>query len=171
MNINSGVKITYDRDKYLNKFVLLVLENAPKHEEFNISDLNRILNLEKDELKIFRELSSSIMNYIVENKYAELKGDISLLLTDSGRNFHKNIMIENLEFEKLKTDLLLNKWLIKTKWMPHIIAILSILISIYFYTDSKVSESKMEKKIKIIESKIELLKNQQFASKKVNTKK
>jgi outer membrane protein OmpA-like peptidoglycan-associated protein len=61
---------------------------------------------------------------------------------------------ENLEFEKSKVDLSLNKWLLKTKWIPHILAIISLLMSLYFYFDSKKDTEELQKKIEEMNSKI-----------------
>lgn len=35
-----------------------------------------------------------------------------------------------IDLENSKTQLLLNNWLLKTKWLPHIVALISIIISI-----------------------------------------
>ena len=51
---------------------------------------------------------------------------------------------EQIEFEKSKIDLKLNKWLLKTKWLPHIIAVISFLFTVYIYFDSKNSIKKIE---------------------------
>ena len=59
---------------------------------------------------------------------------------------------EQIEFEKSKIDLKLNKWLLKTKWLPHIIAVISFLFTVYIYFDSKNDSKKLEERITNLES-------------------
>lgn len=61
---------------------------------------------------------------------------------------------KKVEFEVKKTGLKLNKWLLKTRWLPHIVAGTSIIISIYsfFY-----NQSKFETEVNELEDRIEML--------------
>ena len=40
-----------------------------------------------------------------------------------------NLKLDKIEFEKTKVDLKLNKWLLKTKWLPHFIAFISFIFA------------------------------------------
>lgn len=66
---------------------------------------------------------------------------------------------ENFEFEKSKVDLSLNKWQLKTRWFPHIIAFISLVVIFYIYFDSKYNANELEKKVSLLESKISKLEN------------
>ena len=59
---------------------------------------------------------------------------------------------DKIEFEKTKVDLKLNKWLLKTKWLPHFIAFISFIFAVYVYFDSKNDSKKLEERIEKIES-------------------
>ena len=61
---------------------------------------------------------------------------------------------DKIEFEKTKVDLKLNKWLLKTKWLPHFIAFISFIFAVYVYFDSKNDSKKLEERIEKIESTI-----------------
>ena len=87
-------------------------------------------------------------------------------ITEKGNNVLNDIIKEleyesekeRIEFEKSKIDLKLNKWLLKTKWLPHIIAVASFLFTIFVYFDSKNDLKTLEKRIKDLEStKINLI--------------
>ncbi len=71
--------------------------------------------------------------------------------------FEEEKKLENknkLDYEKSIIDLKLNKWLIKTKWIPHIISILSLLFAVYVYFDSKNENNDLKNKINILEKKL-----------------
>ena len=89
-------------------------------------------------------------------------------ITEKGNNVLNDIIKEleyesekeRIEFEKSKIDLKLNKWLLKTKWLPHIITIISLLFAVYVYFDSKNDSKKLEERIEKLESKILIPKNE-----------
>ena len=94
-------------------------------------------------------------------------GNCTYLITEKGEKYLKQITIkldyetekERIEFEKSKIDLELNKWLLKTKWLPHIITVISLLFAVYVYFDSKNDSKKLEERIEKLESKILIPKN------------
>ena len=90
---------------------------------------------------------------IIENggwlEYVKVQND------SSSRKANK----EKIDFEISKTNLELNKWFLKTKWLPHIISIISVLFSVYVYFDSKNDSKKLEERIEKIESTILTQKN------------
>ena len=89
-------------------------------------------------------------------------------ITEKGNNVLNDIIKEleyesekeRIEFEKSKIDLKLNKWLLKTKWLPHIITIISLLFTVYVYFDSKNDSKKLEERIEKLESTKLTLKNE-----------
>ena len=104
---------------------------------------------------------------IVEND----KRDSIYSITEKGNKLLSEIIKEleyesekeRVEFEKSKVDLKLNKWLLKTKWLPHFIAVISFAFTVYIYFDSKDDSKKLEERIEKIESTIL---NQRNVSKK-----
>ena len=66
---------------------------------------------------------------------------------------------DKIEFEKTKVDLKLNKWLLKTKWLPNFIAFIYFIFAVYVYFDSKNDSKKLEERIEKIESTILTQKN------------
>jgi hypothetical protein len=58
-----------------------------------------------------------------------------------------------IELENLKTSTRLNKFLLKTKWLPHIVSIILIAFSIYVYFDDKADSKKLEQRIEVLEKK------------------
>ena len=95
---------------------------------------------------------------IVEND----KRDSIYSITEKGNKLLSEIIKEleyesekeRVEFEKSKVDLKLNKWLLKTKWLPHFIAVISFAFTVYIYFDSKDDSKKLEERIEKIESTI-----------------
>ena len=57
----------------------------------------------------------------------------------------------NLEFEKSKIELKLNKWLLKTKWIPHLISLVSFIFAVYVFLNSKNDTEKMQSRITELE--------------------
>jgi deoxyxylulose-5-phosphate synthase len=88
---------------------------------------------------------------IVEN------GGWSTFIKKQKEENEKQINKETLEFDNLKTTTALNKWLLKTKWLPHFISIISILFSIYTYSSSGNETKKLEERIYKLE--LQLKKN------------
>ena len=98
----------------------------------------------KDELNLLRidgELYSLTKNGFSFISFAEIEKQELI-----------NVEKEQIEFEKSKIDLKLNKWLLKTKWLPHIIAVISFLFTVYIYFDSKNDSKKLEERITNLES-------------------
>jgi hypothetical protein len=76
-------------------------------------------------------------------------------LTKKGLSFVSFAEIEKKEIlkaEKEEIDLQLNKWLLKTKWLPHFFAFISFVFAVYVYFDSKNDLKKVEQRIEVIES-------------------
>ena len=61
---------------------------------------------------------------------------------------------QSAEYDDLVTNTKLNKWFIKTKYLPYLIALLSLLFSIFTYFDAKSDVIELEKKLKQIEKKL-----------------
>ncbi|WNM18867.1 hypothetical protein [Flavobacterium capsici] len=77
---------------------------------------------------------------------------------------------ENIELENLKVNTQLNKWLLRTKWVPHILSLIAILISIYFSNKDNNKQAELEEKIKDNIKSIDTLKiENSILIKKVNT--
>lgn len=109
------------------------------------------------------ERTSFLQKFVNEYVFAIYANDI-FTLTEKGHNFisfndyEKQLQVknekENIDFQISKTNLLLNKWLLKTKWLPHFIAVISFLFAVYVYFDSKNDSKKLEERIENLESTI-----------------
>lgn len=61
------------------------------------------------------------------------KGHVFLNTTSYVKEKHKLDLIKKLndrETEKLELDIKMHKWLLKTRWLPHILALVGIILSI-----------------------------------------
>ncbi len=59
-----------------------------------------------------------------------------------------------IELENLTTSTNLNKFLLKTKWLPYIVSVISLAFSIYVYFDAKADSKKLEQRIEVLEKKL-----------------
>ena len=97
--------------------------------DFDPIDRVFILRTLKEELNLIRidgELYSLTKNGFSFVSFAEIEKQEQLKSEK-----------DKIEFEKTKVDLKLNKWLLKTKWLPHFIAFISFIFAVYVYFDSK----------------------------------
>ena len=120
--------------------------------DFDPIDRVFILRTLKEELNLIRidgELYSLTKNGFSFVSFAEIEKQEQLKSEK-----------DKIEFEKTKVDLKLNKWLLKTKWLPHFIAFISFLFAVYVYFDSKNDSKKLEERIEKLESKILIPKNE-----------
>ena len=142
-----------------------------------IEKINLLLKAENSVFKIERnKLSLKYYNFMIEKDLISLDVDNKFRITKNGLDIFNNggwlkyikdekIKLnlvsekETIDFEKSKIDLELNKWLLKTKWLPHIITIISLLFAVYVYFDSKNDSKKLEERIENLESTITTLKN------------
>ena len=114
--------------------------------DFDPIDRVFILRTLKEELNLIRidgELYSLTKNGFSFVSFAEIEKQEQLKSEK-----------DKIEFEKTKVDLKLNKWLLKTKWLPHFIAFISFIFAVYVYFDSKNDSKKLEERIEKIESTI-----------------
>ena len=114
--------------------------------DFDPIDRVFILRTLKEELNLIRidgELYSFTKNGFSFVSFAEIEKQEQLKSEK-----------DKIEFEKTKVDLKLNKWLLKTKWLPHFIAFISFIFAVYVYFDSKNDSKKLEERIEKIESTI-----------------
>ena len=114
--------------------------------DFDPIDRVFILRTLKEELNLIRidgELYSLTKNGFSFVSFAEIEKQEQLKSEK-----------DKIEFEKTKVDLKLNKWLLKTKWLPHFIAFISFIFAVYVYFDSKNDSKKLEERIENIESTI-----------------
>ena len=120
--------------------------------DFDPIDRVFILRTLKEELNLIRidgELYSLTKNGFSFVSFAEIEKQEQLKSEK-----------DKIEFEKTKVDLKLNKWLLKTKWLPHFIAFISFIFAVYVYFDSKNDSKKLEERIEEIESTILNLKKE-----------
>ena len=90
--------------------------------DFDPIDRVFILRTLKEELNLIRidgELYSLTKNGFSFVSFAEIEKQEQLKSEK-----------DKIEFEKTKVDLKLNKWLLKTKWLPHFIAFISFIFAV-----------------------------------------
>ena len=98
--------------------------------DFDPIDRVFILRTLKEELNLIRidgELYSLTKNGFSFVSFAEIEKQEQLKSEK-----------DKIEFEKTKVDLKLNKWLLKTKWLPHFIAFISFIFATIFLITSVV---------------------------------
>ena len=109
----------------------------------------------KEFLKNFESLEKKSL--IIENNDRN-----SYSITEKGKTTLKEIESEiesdnqtqEKELESLTTSVEVNKFLIRTKWLPHIIALLSLFFSIYTYFDARNDSKKLETRIHKLENRL-----------------
>ncbi|AIN75164.1 hypothetical protein O8E88_002237 [Flavobacterium psychrophilum] len=85
------------------------------------------------------------------------KGKINLTEIKNEIDFENSK--QNAELESLKTSTEVNKFLLRTKWLPHIVALVSLIFSIYTYFDAQNDSKKLEERIHKLEKKSETVLN------------
>ena len=136
----------------------------------NKIELNKSNSLKLIDDIFDRDIFMKEVVYLEKNKFIikNNKENNILFLTEKGEKcllqINNEIEYEDekerIDFEKSKVDLNLNKWLLKTKWLPHFIAFISFLFAVYVYFDSKNDSKKLEERIEKLESKILIPKNE-----------
>ena len=131
--------IKENNNKVFKNTLLNSFDFDPIDRVFILRTLNEELNL----IRIDGELYSLTKNGFSFVSFAEIEKQEQLKSEK-----------DKIEFEKTKVDLKLNKWLLKTKWLPHFIAFISFIFAVYVYFDSKNDSKKLEERIEKIESTI-----------------
>ena len=130
--------------------------------EFKKSEDGRLLKTNFAKLIADRSKRDLIGNFIFEELFlARVENYDNLILTIDGWEFtsFKDIEAKELalkerekaELENLKTSTKVNKFLLKTKWLPHIVSVISVAFSIYVYFDAKADSKKLEQRIEVLE--------------------
>lgn len=150
-----------EKDELLKKFIKCpdvnwdipmimqnILKNLSYEEIYHI-----LLDLKnfKEPVANFTEHHVSISGY---TKTFIEKGGFTKLLEIENIKIKKIEHKENAELENLETSTNLNKFLLKTKWLPHTVSLISLFFSIYVYFDAKTDSKKLEQKIEALEKKL-----------------
>lgn len=155
--------MTNEQKKKAEEIINFIKENNNKVfkntllSNFDFDPIDRVFILRtlKEELDFIRidgELYSLTKNGFSFVSFAEIENKEIL-----------NAEKEKIEFEKSKIDLKLNKWLLKTKWLPHFIAFISFVFAVYVYFDSNNDLKILEERIENLES---IISNQKSELKK-----
>ena len=154
-------------DKELLKYLYFISENVVDLSNKSITEkientfgwnvfLNNINSLEEQ---------SFIFEHEDRNTYSLAeKGLTSLTEIKNQLDFESRK--QNIELENLKTSTEVNKFLLKTKWLPHFVAGISLMFSIYTYFDARQDSKKLQNKIEKLEKKVEI--NSKNNSKNIN---
>ena len=161
MNDNSIDKLLTE----INSSKNYQLESFRKHDDE--IKYRKEINYLIDELKLISRpfTNAAFLHLTVFGNEVMKKSGWIKYIKDKENNdneiYSNKIKIEKAELENLHSNTLLNKWLIKTKWIPHIISIISIIIAVVFgyltiVTDN--NNSKLESDLKELKLKIEKVK-------------
>jgi hypothetical protein len=80
--------------------------------------------------KLFYKVSHKGRTFLATTSYVQRKEELDL---------QRKTNVHNIR--KLEQDLKLNNWLLKTKWLPHILALAGLIISILAYNESRKERS------------------------------
>ena len=130
--------------------------------EFKKSEDGRLLKTDFAKLIADRSKRDLIGNFIVDELFlVRVENFHNLILTIDGWEFtsYKDIEAkqlalierENAELENLKISTKVNKFFLKTKWLPHTVSIISVAFSIYVYFDAKADLKKLEQRLEVLE--------------------
>jgi DNA-binding PadR family transcriptional regulator len=81
------------------------------------------------------------------------------LLAQIIKELEYNSEKERIEFENLKSNTAVNKWLLKTKWYPLAISVIAVLVSIFLGLKDSSKNNELEERILNLEKKSESIKN------------
>lgn len=120
-------------------------------------EYRKLINLILDEYKLIKKPFTNSLDIVLTKLGTEVinqGGWIKYLENEKLKEQIENEKL-NAELENLKTSTEVNKFLLKTKWLPHVVAILSFLFSIYVFFDAKDDSKKLEQRIGILEKIIQ----------------
>jgi predicted methyltransferase len=148
----NSLEMTNEQKKIAENIINFIKENNNK--VFKNTLLNNFDFDPIDRVFILRTLIEELDLIRVDSElYSLTKNGFSFVSFDEIENKEKlSAENEKIEFEKSKIDLKLNKWLLKTKWLPHFIAFISFVFAVYVYLDSKTDSKKLEQRIEVLET-------------------
>lgn len=90
---NLGITPEFNKDEYIEKFIPLILEHAPRFDKFNIVDLKDKIPVSKTEKSIFLILSTDLKKILLENGYFKFSNgsNIKVCLTEKGRKYFDKV--------------------------------------------------------------------------------
>jgi len=140
---NEGIYKDHFPKDFKEKFLL----NNTNEEYDNIEiEFRRFANIFE-----FYEVGEQIDNSSGSIKIIQSKYTFSLDFDSLYKKEKEEVKTKKVELEYKETSLKLNKWLLKTKWLPHIISIISIIIAIITFIISNNSNKQLEKRIDDVE--------------------
>lgn len=85
-------------------------------------------------------------------------------LTNSFERQYENSERKNesdrVNFENTKVSLAVNKWLLRTKWLPHIFSIVGIAWGVFIFVDAKKDSNKQKIQIEGLQTKLQATKSE-----------
>lgn len=168
-----------EKDLEILNYLLEELNKLGFHSSLSIFSLPDwyIENLKIEKMSpLHHKEVERLFNIFHDYGLGELKDSKGLLLLNRTSNTHEENFVdifnkqkekrnkEIIEAEKLNLDVKLNKWLIKTKWLPHIVAGISIFFSIisFYY-----NQNEFENEINELKERIERIENTELVEKDV----
>ena len=136
----------------------LTVNDLPEWYEDKLSLTDNIEEINNEIKRLISIFSSNGIGTYYNNKgFHTLMPTLQTFSADFNKLYEQQIeenRKRDVDLEVQHTNIELNKWLLKTRWLPHIVAGTSIIISIYsfFY-----NQSKFETEVNELEDRIEML--------------
>jgi len=88
------------KDFVIEKFIELILKNAPKYDYFSIYEMNETLSINEIERKQFKHLFDDLRRILINKRLADFaKGsNLYIELTEQGRNYFSKNVSEPINF-------------------------------------------------------------------------
>lgn len=133
---------TPEDEKIIFLWIDKIVEFLPAFESDSFLSLMAKMQCNEDEILIknigytmlkLQILETKIQGVIQFSDFGRIikeHGNYSKYLNVLNEQKQKQIIKEQKEIENLNFSITLNKWLIRTKWLPHLLSILALIISL-----------------------------------------
>lgn len=131
-----------EEEKKVFEHIDRIIEFFPKYEKDIFASLIHKIDY-KDELPSIQNIGNTMLRLNIFEKVGdhfiqfsplgrEIKdfGNYSLYLEHLAKLKNLEVYKQKKEIENLESSIKMNKWLLKTKWLPHIFSIIALIISI-----------------------------------------
>lgn len=141
MVIRENYQSPEDEEKIF-KYIDKIIEFFPKYEKDVFASLIHKMDCKEDlseiqnvgntmlRLNIFEKVGSHFIQFSTLGREIKDFGNYSLYLEHLAKLKDLETYKQKKEIENLESSIKMNKWLLKTKWLPHIFSIIALIISL-----------------------------------------
>jgi len=141
MVIRENYQSPEDEEKIF-KYIDKIIEFFPKYEKDVFASLIHKMDCKEDlseiqnvgntmlRLNIFEKVGSHFIQFSPLGREIKDFGNYSLYLEHLAKLKDLETYKQKKEIENLESSIKMNKWLLKTKWLPHIFSIIALIISL-----------------------------------------